>query len=526
MEKQPTGTVEPLTAKSEIGDDTVSQVVNSQTDDQALQSPRQLHGLLWAVVVSSVLSAIFLFALDNTVVALIQPQIVDTLGHIEKLPWLSVSFALTSKLFLTAVFLFEVGSALCGATPNMNAFIIGRAICGIGGCGIYMGAINIMSVTTTEAERPLYISLPGVTWGLGTVSATWRWGFYINLCVGAVAAPIYFLLLPSHNPRPDIPTMQKIRELDFVGMVLETGGLLSGVMAISFGGAMYTWSSGTIIGLFVCSGVLGILFCLQQKFRLFTDPENQLFPVDLLKSWELDILFCQSAIAISCVFIPIYFTPLYFQFVRQDKALKAGVRLLPFVFLLVAANVFNGVLMGKLGYYMPWFFGGSIFVIIGGALLHTIGINTSNSQLYGYTIIVAIGAGCFVQAPFSVTQAKVGAARVAEATAFIGFAQILGITLSLSISNSVFINRAMTLIGRIFPDAPKDIVQAAIAGVTGDLFTVITDAQRMEVLEAIVTAIKDACILVLAAGALSLVLACFMKRERLFLENIKDNVSE
>lgn len=73
------------------------------------------------------------------------------------------------RCFLAAVLIFEVGSAVCGAAPTMNALIVGRALCGVGGVGIYVGAINIISLSTTEAERPGYLGFVGLTWGLGTV---------------------------------------------------------------------------------------------------------------------------------------------------------------------------------------------------------------------------------------------------------------------------------------------------------------------------------------------------------------------
>ena len=75
----------------------------------------------------------------------------------------------TKALFLSTVFIFEVGSAICGAAPNMNALIVGRAICGVGGAGIYLGAVNILSGLTTQVERPMYLSFAGLTWGAGTV---------------------------------------------------------------------------------------------------------------------------------------------------------------------------------------------------------------------------------------------------------------------------------------------------------------------------------------------------------------------
>ncbi len=75
----------------------------------------------------------------------------------------------TKTLYLICVFLFEVGSAVCGAAPSMNALIVGRAICGWGGAGMYTGVMTLLSVTTTEHERPTYFGFTGLTWGAGTV---------------------------------------------------------------------------------------------------------------------------------------------------------------------------------------------------------------------------------------------------------------------------------------------------------------------------------------------------------------------
>lgn len=72
-------------------------------------------------------------------------------------------------LFITGVVLFEVGSTVCGAAPTMTALVFGRIICGVGGVGIFVGAMNLLSVLTTETERPMYLSIVGLTWGTGTV---------------------------------------------------------------------------------------------------------------------------------------------------------------------------------------------------------------------------------------------------------------------------------------------------------------------------------------------------------------------
>lgn len=121
--------------------------------------PRDINGWQWAVVVLAILSSTFLFALDNTIVADIQPVIVTHFDSVGKLTWLSVAFLIGAaatnlvwgKIFgqfnakwtyIFCVFLFELGSAVCGAAPSMDALIIGRAICGVGGSGMYVGVMS------------------------------------------------------------------------------------------------------------------------------------------------------------------------------------------------------------------------------------------------------------------------------------------------------------------------------------------------------------------------------------------------
>jgi MFS family permease len=79
------------------------------------------------------------------------------------------SFFDNKVLFVSSVVIFEVGSAVCGAAPTLDALIVGRAICGIGGMGIYLGTMNMVSALTKETERPMYLGFVGLTWGIGTM---------------------------------------------------------------------------------------------------------------------------------------------------------------------------------------------------------------------------------------------------------------------------------------------------------------------------------------------------------------------
>ena len=325
------------------------------------------------------------------------------------------------------------------------------------------------------------------------------------------------LLLPSYNPRPGVTIQIRLKEIDIIGAILNIGAWVSSVMAVSFGGAVYAWQSGQIIGLFACSGVLWILFGIQQALCIHTTESRRLFPIEFLKSHEMCILFAQTSASITCAFIPVYFIPLFFQFVGNESALKAGVRLLPFVFIMVSAVIFNGIIMGKTGYYMPFFLVGGILVVIGGTLMYTINLGSDVGRIYGYSAITALGTGLFSQASFPVAQGKVAPTLIPSAVAFIGCAQIGGIVLALSISNSIFINKATNKISNILPNIPLATVQGAISGAGNSFFQSLPSTTRTAVLEAIVSSISNIYIMVIVAGALAVILSFFMKREKLFL---------
>ena len=289
-------------------------------------------------------------------------------------------------------------------------------------------------------------------------------------------------------------------------------------MAISFGGALLAWNSGSIVGLFCCSGILWILFGIQQVRAILTTKHQRLFPVHLLRSYEMWILFAQTSASIAAMFITIYFIPLFFQFVYADSALQAGVRLLPLIFIGVFFSVLSGAVMSKLGYYMPWYFSGSALVIIGAALMRTVGVGSPVSLIYGYSIILSAGVGCFVQASFPVAQAKVPQGDLPAAVAFIGCAQLAGLAISFAIAYSIFLNTATSRIKSILPEAPQDAVQAAITGVRAQISSSLSGDVRVMVLQAISDSVSDVYNQVLATGAFSLLLSVFMKRERLFLQ--------
>lgn len=509
-------------------------------------SPRQVHGWKWVVTSAALLSSIFLYALDCTVMADIQAKIVTEFDAIEKLSWLSNGLVMPATVFvipwgriygqfnaktlyLLCVLLFEVGSALCGAAPNVNALIVGRAIVGVGGAGLYMGVMTLIAATTTMQERPSYVGLTGLTWGIGIVlgpiiggafsisSVGWRWAFYINLLIAVPAVPAYIFLLPNHvDPNPGASLRARYAEMDYLGNLLLMGGIVTFVLAINWGGVAYPWRSGQVIGCFCAAGVLFILLAIQQVCVIGTTVARRIIPVQIFNNPTVLILFACCAAGGTSAFVPIYFVPTFFQFTRGDSALEAGVRLLPFIVVMVVIIILNGHLMGKLGYYTPWFTLGGLLAMTGAALMYTVRLDTSESRIYGYTVLLGAGVGMWLQAPFSVVQAVVAPGDVPAAVGLVMLGQFVGITVSLAIANTVYLNDAERAIGAILPGVSSETIELAMEGATGGFLTSLDGDVKTEVLKAIVAATDKTYILVIVAGSLTAVLSLFMKRQKLF----------
>ncbi|KAL8726091.1 MAG: hypothetical protein Q9166_006928 [cf. Caloplaca sp. 2 TL-2023] len=400
---------------------------------------------------------------------------------------------------------------------------MGRAICGFGGIGMYTGVLNLLSILSAESERAVYFALSGLVWGVGTVlgpiiggaftssSAGWRWAFYINLCVAAVCAPVYLFKIPSIQPRPGISLMKRVTGIDLLGTVLLTGLYLSLLMAISFGGVLYPWNSAQIIATFVVAGVLAMVFLVQQTWSLGTLPDQRAFPLQFFGNGTLVIVFLLECCASTLTYVPIYFVPLYFQFAKQDSAITAGVRLLPLVVFLVTAIVVNGFVVTATGKWLPWFFAGGSLGLIGSALLYTVDLTTSNAKLYGYTILIGTGGGCFIQLPFSVVQSLVSPESIPKAIGFVTFAQLGAPAIVLSVINAVFLNEAGNSIASSVPSIPRDTINSILSGVGSATFRHLDSSAQLRILQSIVAGLSKGYIVSMTSGALAVVLsACLL----------------
>ena len=314
--------------------------------------------------------------------------------------------------------------------------------------------------------------------------------------------------------------MPKVKQIDWFGAILNAGIYATWTMALVFGGAQWPWNDHRTIIMFVFFGVITIAFVIMQYFAIFTTKENRIFPGELLKSRTMLLLYFGTACAATALFVPIYFIPLYFQFAHGDSALKAAVRLLPFILVAVFFVLVNGAVMPKIGYYYPFYVASGVFTLIGGALLYTVDSNTSTPAIYGYSVLVAIGAGLTSQAAYSIGPAKVQPHQAPAVIGFINVAQIGSIVIALTISGTIFQNVAFKNLSEVLSPLgyTSEQIHGASAGTTSEIFSSLTPEVRDQAIEAIVSAISTLYALVISAGAFGLVSSVFMRREKLFME--------
>ena len=413
--------------------------------------------------------------------------------------------------------------------------------------------MTYVSVFTSFKEKPIYNALIGISWGTGCIlgpvvggvcissittpdisqseglireqafsvsSATWRWAFYINLPLAALLAPVYIFLFPKHNGVPDIPGPKKLASIDWLGSTLNAAVFTLFQVAATFSGSTWKWNSAGPIALWIVFAMTIVLLGVQQFFSLATTPERRLFPIHLLKSRTILLLYFGTAASGTGLTIGVYYIPLFFQFTRGDSAIQAAVRLLPFICILITFVMISGGVLPALGRYMPFYAIAGIFLIIGGALMHTVDSETSKSSIYGFEVLMAIGAGLTMQVAYSVAPAVVEEKDIQGAIGLMNVAQIGTTAIALSIASCVFQNVGFiklrdALVGHDFTSAE---IRAALGGAQSAILAGGDATIRNSAINAIIETIGRVRILTIVAGSVSLISSIFMKRGKLALQ--------
>lgn len=420
-------------------------------------------------------------------------------------------------IFLTGILIFEIGSAICGAAPNSKVFIFGRAVAGIGGSGMFSGAMVILFNSVPLQERPMWQGGIGGVLAIGSVvgpllggsftdKVTWRWCFYINLLVGAVAMlGVYFLLqLPNQKlDKLEEGWLGKFKQFDPLGNLCFFPGVICLILALQWGGSKYSWSNVRVVILLVISVVMFIVFIAIQ----FWKKEKATIPPRLITHRSIAAAAVFSFFNGAGLITLTYYLPIWFQAIKNVTALKSGIMLLPLMLSTVVGTITSGIVISKTGYYTQFFWISSIIVPIGAGLISTFTPTTGAAKWIGYQIIAGLGVGFGMQQPMNVVQTVLGRSDIATATALITFLRFLASAIFLPVAQNIFLN---TLVGKLknLPNVDSQAVSGA--GATELRALASGDDLRM-LLSDYNAAINNVAYMVVATSAMTLLGTVFVE---------------
>ena len=407
----------------------------------------------WAVY-ASLLVVMFLSAMDQTIVGTALPTIVGDLGGAAHMAWILTAYTLAitvampvygklgdlvgrKNLFLVAIALFLIGSALCGTADTMTQLIIYRFIQGLGGGGLMISSQAITGDLIPPRVRGTYMAPMGAMFGIASIlgpiiggwltdSVSWRWTFWINLPLGVLAFIAIALVLR-------LPSNRLTSPIDWWGLALLNAGAIAIVLMATWGGNQYEWTSPVTIGL----GAVGLV-CWGLFAYVETRAADPILPWSILTNRTFIVSTAVGMLAMGGMIGVMSYLPTYLQMVYGYSATASGLLLVPITIGMLVSSILSGILVSRTDRY-------KIYPVLGplvaaGASFWLSRLTTTSPvwQISAATFFMGAGIGMFFQLLVTVVQNAIEARHLGTATSGNNFFREVGVSLGASLIGAAF----------------------------------------------------------------------------------------
>jgi EmrB/QacA subfamily drug resistance transporter len=412
--------------------------------------------------------ALLLAMLDAMIVSTSLPTIVGQLGGFEHLSWVVAAYMLTStvstplwgkfsdlygrkQLFVLAIVIFLVGSALSGMAATMGMLIAFRAVQGVGAGGLWVGVMTIIGVLVPPKERGKYQSYIAALSAVATVGGplvggaltdnlSWRWAFYINLPIGVIA-----LILVLTTLR--LPHNRISHRIDYPGVALLTVATTATVLVVTWGGSQYDWTSPTIL-ILLAVAVAAIVATILVERRA----QEPVLPLGLFARRDFSVSLALGFLVGIGLYGSITFLPVYQQSVQHATATSSGLLLLPVLGGMLVASLLSGQAISRTGQYRGILIAGGAALAVGAFLLSLLNADTGRLMSSLYMLVFGAGLGLLFQNVMVVTQNSVELKDMGVASGSLTFFRNVGGLFGIALFATVFSGRlADTLSSTLSP---------------------------------------------------------------------------
>jgi len=464
----------------------------------------------------ALLIVFLLAALDMTILSTAMPRIVAELDGLELYTWVSTSYMLAStvlvpiygklgdlygrkRILVIGITIFLLGSVLCGISgefgtlpllgDGMQQLIIFRAVKGIGGAALFTSAIGIIADLYPPMQRARFMGLFGAIFGLASIIgpalggfltdfatvnwfgleiAGWRWVFYVNIPLGLVS----LFMIIRKTPPLNTGTGGKI---DYLGAALLLVAFVPFLLALTWGGNQYAWTSVPLLSMFMASLVaLGLFILVESRV------DDPVMPLNLFRN-RVFVITNLSSFVVNMAFLGVVmFMPLFMQVAMGVSATNSGFTMFPLMTGMMVGSLLSGRMVSRNGHYKPWMVGGTAMLIVGVWLLTQVGPDTSMVDLSWRMVIVGLGLGPSQSLVNLVVQAAFPMSQIGVATSSTQFFRQIGNTVGVAVFGTLL---TLNLTAEL-PEQVPMLAQAQTSGQALDLSQAQSSAMNPEALRA------------------------------------------